>query len=162
MFRIKWNNGIYDYVTTYYEPFKRLDYCNAAWYEIENTDSKHNALGHKIHTIKYGFVSYDTPICLITYHHDIDTNRDCFNVYVNRESYHCSSATTHQLVRFLRKAMGDLLTYQDLRMWDDRYPMRHDLPIQAECFIHLFWSDAASMRYRMEQTAHAIYHTNKA
>lgn len=159
MFKIKWSNDINAYETTYYEPFKRLDYCNAAMYEIEHT-SNDNALHHDMHTIYYGFVSYDTPICIVRYWHDLNTNRDGFNVTVNRDMYNCSSATIHQFVRFLRKAMGDILTYQDIKYYDKKSGFYNDIAISDVCPIHIFWSDTYPMRYAMEQHAHAIYCTN--
>ena len=163
MFRIKWNNGYTDYVTTYYAPFKRLDYCNAAWYEIEETTSEYNALQHTIQYHEYGFVSYDTPICKISYWHDIDTNKDGYNVYVNRESYRCSSSTIHQLVRFLRRTIGDLVTYQMIKELDNEYPFFKDVSVPCDkTHIYLFWVEPDIMRHTMGQMAHAIYHTNKA
>lgn len=161
MFKIKWANDFNDYETTYYDPFVRLNSCNAAMYEIECTSNK-NALQHDIHTIQYGFVSYDTPICIVHYRHDLNTNKDCFNVTVNRSMYNCSSATIHQFVRFLRKAMGDILTYQDVKHYDTKSGFCKDIAIADVCPIHIFWSDTHSMRYAMEENAHAIYHTNVA
>lgn len=159
MFKIKWLTEFNEYETTYYAPFKRLDNCNAAMYQVSRT-SNENALQHDMLTIRYGFVSYDTPICSITYWHDLDTNKDGFNVTVNRDMYKCSSATIHQFVRFLRKTMGDILTYQDIKRYDNKCGLYNDIAIADVCPIHIFWSDTASMRYEMEETVHAIYHTN--
>lgn len=159
MFRIKWNNGINDCVTTYGDIFKRLDYCNAAMYEIEHTDSTHNAMQHTIHNIHYGFVSYDTPICSIRYWHDLDTNKDGYNITVNRAMYRCSNSTIHQFVRFLRYTVGDIITYQDIKEYDKRSGFNKDIAVASVCPIHIFWSDSDSMRYAMEQTGHAWYAT---
>lgn len=161
MFKIKWENDINTYETTYYNPFVRLDSCNAAMYEVEHT-SDNNALHHRMHTVHYGFVSYDTPICSIRYYHDLDTNKDGFNVTINRNMYKCSSATIHQFIRFLRKTMGDILTYQDVKYYDAKSGFCKDIAIADVCPIHIFWSDTHSMRYAMEETVHAIYHTNVA
>lgn len=160
MFSIKWNNGINDHVTTYGDVFKRLDYCNAAMYEIEYTDSTHNALQHTFHTIHSGFVSYDTPICSIRYVHDLDTNIDWYHITVNRAMYRCSNSTIHQFVRFLRYTVGDIITYQDIKEYDKRSGFNKDITIASVCPIHIFWSDTDSMRYAMEETAHARYVTN--
>lgn len=161
MFKIKWANDVNKYETTYYAPFVRLDNCNAAMYEVEHT-SDNNALQHDMHIVHYGFVSYDTPICSIRYYHDLDTNKDGFNVTVNRDMYKCSNATIHQFVRFLRKTMGDILTYQDIKYYDAKSGFYKDIAIADVCPIHIFWSDTVSMRYAMEETVHAIYHTNIA
>lgn len=161
MFKIKWATDINKYETTYYEPFVRLDSCNAAMYEIERT-SNANALHHDIHTIQYGFVSYDTPICTVHYWHDLDTNKDSFNVTVNRDMYRCSMTTINQFSRFLRKTIGDILTYQDVKYYDKKSGFWKDIAIADVCPIHIFWSDTHSMRYAMEETVHAIYHTNVA
>lgn len=159
MFKIKWANDINTYETTYYDPFKRLDSCNAAMYEVERTSNK-NALQHDIHTIQYGLVSYDTPICIIRYYHDLDTNKDGFNVTVNRDMYMCSMTTIHQFSRFLRKTMGDILTYQDIKYYDNKSGFWNDIAISDVYPIHIFWSDTHSMRYTIENTVHAIYCTN--
>lgn len=159
MFKIKWENDVNTYETTYYEPFKRLDSCNAAMYEVART-SNENALNHTIHTIQYGFVSYDTPICTVNYWHDLDTNKDGFTITVNRDMYNCSMTTIHQFSRFLRKTMGDILTYHDVKYYDKKSGFYKDIAISDVCHIHIFWSDTQSMRYAMEETVHAIYHTN--
>lgn len=160
MFSIKWNNGWSSFKTTYYGPFKQLNHCNAAWYEVASTDNKNNALKHTIKTIKYGLVSYDTPICIVNYHLDLNTNKDCFNIFINRESYRCSNTTIRQLSKFLRMVMGDLLTYQEIKAYDIKHLFNHDIVIKSYANIHLFWSDKHSMRYKMEQDVNATYCTD--
>lgn len=160
MFSIKWNNGIRNYSTTYYEPFTRLDYCNAGMYAISHTDSEHNALKHTIEYEEYGLVSYDTPICIINFMTDKDTNKSYIHITVNRNSYRCSNSTIHQFVRFLRKTIGNLITYQTIKEFDIKHPICKDIAVNDVVHYHLFWSDSVSMRYKMEQNAHAIYCTN--
>lgn len=158
MFKIKWENNLRKYETTFYKPFKRLDYCNAAVYEVEHTNTD-NALHHTVHIVDYGFVSYDTPICIIRYYHDLNTNKDGYNVTVNRDMYRCSNSTIHQFVRFLRM-MGDILTYHDIKYYDKKSGLYSDIDASDAYPMHIFWSDTHSMRYEIEETVHAIYHTN--
>lgn len=159
MFSIKWNNGLTDYKTTYFNAFKRFHSCNAAMVEIEHT-SNNNALKHDVKTIKYALVSYDTPIAYIWYHHDLTTNKDGFNVSINRASYDCSSATIHQLSRFLRETMGDIFTYHDVKHYDKKYPLHKDIAIASYCPIHIFWCDSIELRYLIESNTLSAWATN--
>lgn len=159
MFSIKWNNGINDYKTTYFGEFKRFHSCNAAMVEIEHT-SNCNALGHDIKTVKYALVSYDTPIAYVWYHHDLTTNKDGFNVSINRDSYNCSSATIHQLSRFLRETMGDIFDYHDIKHYDKKYPLLKDVAIASYCPIHIFWCDSIDLRYIIESNTNSAWATN--
>lgn len=134
MFNYTYNTGISDRRVTFLPPFKRLNYCNAAYYHIE----KHTA-SKSIH--KYAFVSYETPICRIVRYVDNVTNKDCFSIYVNRDSYRCSNSTIHQFVRFLRIAMGDLISYQAIK----QYEGFTDIAIASYALMHLFFVDADTL-----------------
>lgn len=147
MFNIKYNNGCFNHKVTFYRPFVRLDSCNAAWYEVTKADNQHNALKHDILTGHYGFVSYSTPICYISYHLDRDTNRDYYHIFVNKDSYRCSSATIHQFVRFLRKVMGNLLSYHDIKAWELTGLKSVNV---RDCFSYsLHFTDSAELTARM-------------
>lgn len=159
MFSIKWNNGVVDYKTTYFNGFKRFHSCNAAMVEIEHT-SNNNALKHDIKTIKYALVSYDTPIAYVWYHHDLTTNKDGFNVSINRDAYNCSSATIHQFSRFLRETMGDIFDYYDVKHYDKKYPLHKDIAIASYCPIHIFWCNSIDLRYIIESNTHCAWATN--
>ena len=154
MFSIKWNNGWSNLRTTYHGAFKRLGYCNAAYYQIE----EHNESKARNY-VTYGFVSYDTPICKVVYYHDIDTNVDGYHVYVNRDSYRCSSTTIHQFGRFLRIAVGDSFTYQDIK-WYDEHTVANCARIKSyDLPITLWWVDGDTMRNSMARFDNALYET---
>lgn len=159
MFNIKWNNGIVNYKTTYFGGFKRFHSCNAGMVEIEHT-SNDNALHHDIKTIKYALVSYDTPIAYVLYYHDLTTNKDGFNVHINRNAYNCSSATIHQLSRFLRETMGNIFDYYDVKHYDKKYPLHKDIAIASYCPIHIFWCDSSDLRYIIESNTNSAWATN--
>lgn len=155
MFTIKWSNDNSKFRTTYYGAFKRLDYCNAAYYQsLEYDDPKNTSYA------VYGFVSYSTPICKVRYYHNLTTNKDGYHVYVNRESFRCSSSTIHQLVRFLRIAMGDLFTYQDIK-WYDEHTSGTGIPINSCLPITLWWVDESIMRNSMARFDDAWYVTER-
>lgn len=141
MFTIKWNNGMNDYRTTYYQT-EEFD---------EETNTKYE---------NYGFVSYSTPICKVRYYHDLTTNKDGYHVYVNRESFNCSSSTIHQLVRFLRIAMGDLFTYQDIK-WHDEHTGGNCIHIMSYLPITLWWVNESIMRNTMASVHDAWYVTER-
>lgn len=146
MFKIKYNNGYSDRQVTFVEPFKRLNYCNAAYYHKTHvSDAKYNSSGHSYTFHKYAFVSYETPICRIVRIVDNVTNKDSFKIYVNRDSYNCSNSTIHQLVRFLRIAMGDLFTYQEIKRYDGHCPYHNDVFIMSYAPMHLFFVDATTL-----------------
>ena len=161
MFSIKWNNGINDYMTTYFDVFKRFHSCNAAIAETEHT-SNDNALHHDIKTIKYALVSYDTPIAYIVYYHDLTTNKDGYNLHINRDAYDCSSATIHQFSRFLRETMGDIFTYHDVKHYDVKYPLPKDIAIASYCPIHVFWCKSIDLRHIIESNLYSAWATNVA
>lgn len=142
MFKYEYNNGFSSRRVTFIPPFKRLNYCNAAYYHIEKqSDSKYNSNGHSYTIHKYAFVSYETPICRIVRYVDNTTNKDCFSIYVNRDSYRCSNSTIHQLVRFLRIAVGDLISYQDIKYYETHCPYHNDVVIRTYAPMHLFFED---------------------
>lgn len=155
MFSIKWNNGFSNFRTTYYGTFKRLGYCNAAYYQSEEHNEYEN-MKFKI----YGFVSYSTPICKVVYYHNLNTNKDGYSVYVNRESFRCSSSTIHQLVRFLRIAMGNLFTYQDIK-WYDEHAAATPIDIASHIPITLWWVTESTMRSSMAGFDNAWYVTER-
>lgn len=118
MFAIRYNNCFSSRRVEFYEPFQRLNYCNAAYYQIMYvSNSEYNSNGHTHVITKHALVSYETPICRVVNILDTVTRKDVFIVYVNRDSYNCSNSTIHQLVRFLRIAMGDLFTYQEIKQY---------------------------------------------
>lgn len=158
MVTIKWSNGDSNYKTTFYKPFKRLDNCNAAMFEVSNTTTQ-NALQHTIKVTRYGFVSYDTPICIITQFDDMTKGTTHFNVKVNRNMYNCSNSTIHQFVRFLRYSMGNLLTYHDIKHYDKQSGYYKDIAISDVVPMHIYWYDTIDLRYAMENLD-AIWSTN--
>lgn len=146
MFKIKYCNGYSNRQVTFVEPFKRLNYCNAAYYHNTHvSDAKYNSSGHSYTFHKYALVSYETPICRIVRIVDNVTNKDSFKIYVNRDSYNCSTSTIHQLVRFLRIAMGDLFTYQEIKYYDGHCHYYNDVFIQSYAPMHLFFVDATTL-----------------
>lgn len=149
MFSIKWQNDVNRYQTTFYG-FERFHKCNAAQIKRCNTSDKYNALNHLLTFEHSALVSYDTPICIVTYYHDHDTDRCGFNVDVNRNAYKCSNSTIHQFSRFLNENVGDILTYQDVKRWDIEHPFLNDVPIADVVPIHIFWMDSTELRYRIE------------
>lgn len=155
MFAIKWQNDFNRYKTTFYG-FERFHNCNAAQV-LSRATSDDNALGHVVTVEHSALVSYDTPICIVTYYHDRTTNRDGFNIDVNRNAYRCSNSTIHQFARFLRENIGDILTYQDVKRWDTQYPLHKDVPITDVVPIHIFWMDSHELRYRIEQVFNDCY-----
>lgn len=146
MFKIKYNTGISDRQVTFVKPFKRLNYCKAAYYHKTHvSNAKYNSSGHSYTFHKYAFVSYETPICRIVRIVNNVTNKDSFKIYVNRDSYNCSTSTIHQLVRFLRIAMGDLFTYQEINAMMVNAPYNNDVFIQSYTPMHLFFVDATTL-----------------
>ena len=141
MFKIKYNTGISDREATFLPPFKRLDYCNAAYYHKTHVSEKHDRNGHSYTIHKYALVSYETPICRIVRYVDNVTHDDFFDVYINRDSYRCSSSTIHQLVRFLRIAIGDLISYQDIKYYEDHCPYPNNCYISTYAPIHLTFTN---------------------
>ena len=87
-------------------------------------------------------MSYETPICRIKQYIDNVTHDDFFDVYVNRDSYRCSTSTIHQLVRFLRIAIGDLFTYQEIRYYENHCPYPNNCYISSYAPIHLTFTNA--------------------
>ena len=148
MFKIKWQNDVNRYETVYYG-FELFHHCNAAIvrHVSDNTD---NALGHDVHIEHAALVSYDTPIMIVTYYHDRTTNKDGFNIDVNRSAYRCSNSTIRQVSRFMRETMGDIFTYLELKDFDTRYPMHKDITIATYAPVHVFWMDSCDLRYRIE------------
>lgn len=142
MFKIKYNTGISDKQVTFLEPFKRLNYCNAAYYHKTHVSEKHKKNGHSYTVHTFAFVSYETPICRIKQYIDNVTHDDFFDVYVNRDSYRCSTSTIHQLVRFLRIAIGDLFTYQEIRYYENHCPYPNNCYISSYAPIHLTFTNA--------------------
>lgn len=143
MFKIKYNNGYSDRQVTFTEPFKRLNYCNAAYYHKTHVSpDKYNSNEHSYTIHKYAFVSYETPICRIVRIVDNITNADSFKIYVNRASYNCSTSTIHQLIRFLRIAMGDLFTYQEIKYYEHHCPYHNNCYISSYTPIHLTFTNA--------------------
>ena len=142
MFKIKYNNGYSDRQVTFVEPFKRLNHCNAAYYHKTHVSEKHDRNGHSYTIHTYAFVSYETPICRIKQYIDNVTHDNFFDVYVNRDSYRCSASTIHQLVRFLRIAIGDLFTYQEIRYYENHCPYPNNCYISSYAPIHLTFTNA--------------------
>lgn len=156
MFSIKWQNDVNRYKTTFYG-FERFHNCNAAQVSRCNTSDEHNALKHLLTFEHSALVSYDTPICIVTYYHDHDTGRNGFNIDVNRNAYRCSNSTIHQFSRFLRENVGDILTYHDVKYYDELLPTAHDVPIRDVVPIHIFWMDRYDLRNRIEHTFEDCY-----
>ena len=142
MFKIKYNNGYSDRQVTFTEPFKRLNYCNAAYYHKTKVSDKHAKNGNSYTIHQYAFVSYETPICRIVQYIDNVTHDDFFDVFVNKDSYRCSTSTIHQLVRFLRIAIGDLFTYQEIKYYENRCPYPNNCYISSYAPIHLTFTNA--------------------
>lgn len=139
MFKIKYCNGYSDRQVTFVAPFKRLNYCNAAYYHIETNDGKYT-----IH--KYALVSYETPICRIVQFVNNETGKDRFNIFINRDSYRCSNSTIHQLVRFLRIAMGDLFTYKEIKYYENHCPYPNNCYISSYAPMHLTFLDGDTLK----------------
>ena len=142
MFKIKYNNGYSDRQVTFVEPFKRLDYCNAAYYHKTKVSDKHAKNGHSYTIHQYAFVSYETPICRIVQYINNVTHDDFFDVFVNKDSYRCSTSTIHQLVRFLRIAIGDLFTYQEIKYYENHCPYPNNCYISSYARINLTFTNA--------------------
>lgn len=142
MFKIKYNTGISNRQVTFTEPFKRLDYCNAAYYHKTHVTKPLKKIGHSYTVHTFAFVSYETPICRITRYIDNVTHNDFFNVYVNKDSYKCSNSTIHQLVRFLRIAIGDLFTYQEIKYYETHSPYKDYCYISSYAPIRLKFVNA--------------------
>jgi len=162
MFNIKWSNGYSYFKTTYYKPFKRLDYCNAAWYE--NTiigDTKCNALGHDMTYETFGFVSYDTPIMFVWHVIDKTDNYDYYHIHVNIDSFNCSSSTIHQLVRFMRRVFGDCFDYHTLKDYCNKYGYRlTSLSFRSYISGTIHFNRSNTLRDLMNEHDNAMWVTN--
>ena len=162
MVNIKWSNGYSNFKTTYYKPFKRLDSCNAAWYENVTMGNKDcNALGHDYKYETFGFVSYDTPIMFIWHAIDMTDNHDFYDIHVNLESFNCSSATIHQLVRFMRYVFDDCFTYQDLKSYCLEYgKIYKSLSFRSYISATIYFSDYHNLTTLMNSHDNATWITN--